>query len=153
MCLAAFQVESQRNYARTALGCWSDVPNMSGCIDTDVKIEEYVHTYKYIYMCIYIVNGSTSAMMIAPKTMKERRYQSLSNRPRSRTANCLFQAELQGRSRHGKCPKMDQAGRQKVGLLKANGYGYPDPICGPGHSNQMAKDVLRSTALPLPGLA
>ena len=92
-------------------------------------------------------------MMIVPKTMKERRYQSLSNRPRSRTANCLFQAELQGRSRHGKCPKMDQAGRQKVGLLKANGYGFPDPICGPGHSNQMAKDVLRSTALPLPGLA
>ena len=53
MCLAAFQVESQRNYARTALGCWSDVPNMSGCIDTDVKIEEYVHTYKYIYVYIY----------------------------------------------------------------------------------------------------
>ena len=68
-------------------------------IQTDTHIYIHIHTYT----CI--VNGSTSAMMIVPKTLKERRYQSLSNRPRSRTANCLFQAELQGRSRHGKCPK------------------------------------------------
>ena len=102
---------------------------------------------------MYTVNGSTSAMMMVPKTMRKEDTNPCQIVPGHALQCYLFQAELQGRCRHGGCPKWTKQERQKLGLLKANGYGFPDPICGPGHSNQMAKDVLRSTALPLPGLA
>ena len=115
------------------------------------SIHIYIYTYIHVYM--YTVNGSTSAMMMVPKTMRKEDTNPCQIVPGHAPQGCLFQAELQGRCRHGECPKWTKQEGRSSGFCRQMVKGSLIQMSGPGHSNQMAKDVLWTTALPLPGLA
>ena len=78
-------------------------------------------------------------MMMVPKTMRKEDTNPCQIVPGHALRCYLFQAELQGRCRHGGCPKWTKQERQKLGLLKANGYGFPDPMVVPATAAKWLK--------------
>ena len=85
-------------------------------------INIYIYIYElcmciYIYVCVYckwqhVCNDDSS------KDNEGKKIPIPVKSSRSRTANCLFQAELQGRSRHGKCPKWTKQEGRSSGFYR-----------------------------------